>query len=298
VRFAGELAALGTAFCWSAGANFFAAAGRRIGPAALNRLRLTAAGIMLCAALFAVRGSPWPAWATTFQVTVLAASGIVGFVFGDAYYFKSLVILGPGRAALLTSLSPLFTMLIAWPVLRERPGPFTLAGVALTIGGVTFVLRSRAVASGRPAEGTVTFGIIAGLVAALGQAGGYVLSKMALQTGLDSLSATVIRVAAACAGIWILAAAQGAVRATFASLRDGRAAAFTAGGAFFGPFLGVTLSLTALQYIDAGVAASITAIYPIPTLLLAAVFHGERITWQALAGTIAAVAGVVVLFLR
>ena len=40
MRFAGELAALGTALCWATGANLFAAAAHRLGPATLNRLRL------------------------------------------------------------------------------------------------------------------------------------------------------------------------------------------------------------------------------------------------------------------
>jgi drug/metabolite transporter (DMT)-like permease len=70
------------------------------------------------------------------------------------------------------------------------------------------------------------------------------------------------------------------------------------GGAFMGPFLGVTLSLTALTFIQAGVAASITAIYPVFALLISARFHGERITARAIVGTLVAVAGVVVLYLR
>jgi drug/metabolite transporter (DMT)-like permease len=141
-------------------------------------------------------------------------------------------------------------------------------------------------------------GIVAGVLAAVGQAGGYVLSKLALRTGLDPLSATVIRIVAATAGIWLLAAAQRDVRRTLAALRDRRGSAFMVGGAFFGPFMGVTLSLTALKYIEAGVAASITAIYPVLTLLLSSRFHGERLTLRTLAGALVAVVGVVVLFLR
>ena len=44
-------------------------------------------------------------------------------------------------------------------------------------------------------------------------------------------------------------------------------------------------------------AASITAIYPVLTLLLSSRFHGERLTLRTLAGALV-VAGVVVLFLR
>ena len=118
-------------------------------------------------------------------------------------------------------------------------------------------------------------GIFAALLGAVGQTGGYVLSKMALKTGIDPLSATVIRVSTAAVFIWMIAAAERATTETLAALKDRRASAFMAAGAFCGPFLGVTLSLTAIRFIDTGVAASITAIYPIFAMLIAARFHGE-----------------------
>jgi drug/metabolite transporter (DMT)-like permease len=298
MRFAGEFAALGTALCWASGSMFFATAGRSMGSAVLNRLRITVACVFLGVTLLVTRGSPWPFWATSLQVVLLAVSGLVGFVFGDRFYFKSLVILGPSRATLLVSISPIFTALIAWPVLHELPGRFALLGMALTLSGVAAVMSGKA--SGRMVhvEGSALAGVVAGLLGALGQAGGYVISKVALRGGLDPISATVIRVVAATIGIWILAASGGAVSGTLSALRDRRASAFMVGGAFMGPFLGVTLSLTALRYIQAAVAASITAIYPVLTLLLASLFHRERITLRTMAGTLVAVAGVVVLFLR
>ena len=298
MRFAGEFAALGTAVCWAAGSNLFAAAGQRMGSVVLNRLRITVAAGLLCTALFVLRGSPWPVWATSWQVALLAVSGLVGFVFGDTYYFRSLVILGPGRAALVTSTAPVFTALLAWPLIGERPGPLILLGMALTLGGITWVIWERQHPTQEHVEGSMLVGVVAGVLAAVGQAGGYVLSKLALRTGLDPLSATVIRIVAAAVGIWLLAAVQRDVRRSLGALRDRRGSAFMVGGAFFGPFLGVTLSLTALKYIEAGVAASITAIYPVLTLLLSSRFHGERLTLRTLAGALVAVAGVVVLFLR
>jgi drug/metabolite transporter (DMT)-like permease len=298
VRFAGEFAALGTAVCWSVGSNFFAAAGRRMSSLVLNRLRITVAFAFLSLALLAVRGAPWPSRATGMQLGLLAASGVIGFAFGDTAYFRSLVILGPGRAALLASMWPLFTTLLAWPVLGERPGPFALLGMALVIGGIAWVLWDREHATHAHVEGSAAVGVAAGILGALGQTGGYMLSKMALRTGIDPLSATVIRVAAAMAAIWLVAMAQGAVPQTLAALRDRRAAALMTSGAFIGPFLGATLSITALVFIPAGVAASITAIYPVLTLLIAARFHGERLTLRSLGGASIAVAGVVVLFAR
>ena len=244
------------------------------------------------------RGSPWPTWASGSQIALLAASGLVGFAFGDTYYFRALVILGPGRAALLASLAPLFTLAIAWPLLGEAPGPLALLGVALTLGGIFIVLRESERREHPHVEGSAFVGVVAGVLGALGQAVGFVISKLALRSGLDPLSATVVRVTVAMLGIWGLAALRGEAAGSFVALRDRAAARFMVGGAFFGPFLGVTLSLYALQHIEAGVAASITACYPLPTFLISARFHGERITARSLVGALATVVGVVVLFLR
>ena len=170
--------------------------------------------------------------------------------------------------------------------------------MGLTLGGLFWVLGGRDRLAPAHAEGSVLSGLIAGVLGAFGQALGYVISKLALEEGIDPLSATVVRVAAAVLGAWVLAAWSGETAHSLAPLRDRRAVSFMVGGAFFGPFLGVTLSLVALQHVEAGVAASITAIYPILTLALSSRFHGERITARILGGAFLAIGGVVVLFLR
>ena len=298
MRFAGELSALGTAVCWSIGSNLFAGAGRRMGSMVLNRLRIATAMVLLTLTLLVVRGALWPTWASGPQTLLLALSGIIGFVFGDSNYFRSLVILGPGRASLLASSAPLFTVALAVPLLGERPGPRALLGIAMTLGGLFWVLYDRERREHAHPEGSVAAGVGFGLLGAHGQAGGYVISKLALRTGLDALSATVIRLGAACVTIWLLAVVTRQAAPTLAALRDRRASLFMTGGALFGPFLGVLFSLLALQHVDAGIAASIIAIYPVLALLIAARFHGEKLTVRALGGTVLAVAGVVVLFTR
>jgi uncharacterized membrane protein len=298
MRYLGETAALGTAVSWAIGSNFFAAAGRTMGSRVLNRLRISTAAILLGATLLVLRGAPWPVWATRGQVGLLALSGLVGFVFGDTWYFRSLVILGPGRATLIASLSPLFTVLVAWPLLHEMPGPLAFLGMAMTLAGVAWVSSARTGAVSDHPEGSAAMGVMAGVLAALGQAVGYVLSKKALATGIDPLSATVIRVTSAMTVIWLLAAAERAVPETLGALANRRASAFMVGGAICGPFLGVTLSLAALRYIPSGVAASITSIYPIFAMFIASRAHGERLTARGILGAFVAVGGVVVLFLR
>ena len=300
MRFAGELAALGTAVCWAAGANLFASAARRLGPTTLNRLRLAFAVGFLALALLVVRGSPWPTWATGAQLAILAVSGLVGFAFGDHHGFRAFVLLGPGRATLVASVWPLLATLAAWPLFGERPGPLALLGMALLFAGLAWVLlEPRRDAASPAARGATIAGIVAGLLAAVGQSGGYLLSKLALDTGIDPLSATLVRAVAGLVALWGWALVRGEVEATITTVRADRAGtAFAAAGAFAGPFLGVTLSLVALGYVATGVAATITSFFPVLTILMARIFHHEPITPRLILGALIAVAGVIVLFVR
>ena len=293
---AGQIAALGTAACWASSATLFTTAGRRMGAIVLNRLRLAVALVLLGATLLVTRGNPWPVWATAPQIGWLALSGLIGFVFGDSFSFKSMVILGAGPATLLASLAPIFTAFLAWPILQETLGPPAILGIALTVGGLVWVLMARRGDRPEHPSGSVALGVFAGVMGGLGQAGGFVISKLALRDGLDALSATMIRVAAGTLTMWILAAVRGEIPRTVAALKDRVGALTMAGGAFMGPFLGVTLSLLALKLSKAGIAASIIACYPVITILLSSYFHRERITFRMISGALIVVAGVVVLF--
>lgn len=298
MRFAGELSALATALCWATGFNLFAAAGQRFGSQVLNRLRLSVAVILYAVTLAILRGAIWPTWASPAAIGYLALSGVIGFVFADGNTFRALVILGPSRGGLLSSLAPVFTVVLAWPILGEHPGPLALLGMALTLGGVVWVLIERERRDRDHAEGSAAAGIAAGVMGAVGQAAGFVFSKLALRTGIDTLSASFVRVVAATAAIWLLTALRGEAPRTVAALRDRRASGFMLGGAVLGPYLGVLLSLLAIQYIQTGVASSIIAFAPVFTILIASRFHREKLTLRMLAGALVAVAGVVVLFLR
>ena len=57
--------------------------------------------------------------------------------------------------------------------------------------------------------------------------------------------------------------------------------------------LGVTLSLTALLFVQAGVAASITAFAPVLTILISARFHHEPLTPGTILGALVAATGIV-----
>ena len=102
----------------------------------------------------------------------------------------------------------------------------------------------------------------------------------------------------AAVAIWIITFATGQARPTINALRTHPRALITlSGGAVAGPFLGVWLSLIAVQRAPLGIAATLTSLAPVILLPLGKIFFQERIGVQAIAGTAAAVAGTVVLFL-
>src|SRR5205085_7971534 len=72
--------------------------------------------------------------------------------------------------------------------------------------------------------------------------------------------------------------------------------AFT--GIIFGPLLGVSCAMIAIQYIDVAVAQTIFALVPVIALLIAHFLYKERITKYALLGMLAAIAGVAILIWR
>lgn len=305
----GQLAALGTAGCWAVSALAFAAAGRRVGVLPLNLIRLVMALGFLILAAWVLRGLPLPVDASPRAWGWLAVSGLVGFLFGDLCLFRSYVLIGPRLASLMMSLAPLLTALIGWRVLGELLSGRDALGMALTVGGIAWAVldeRDPAISAaelGEPAERPASpasrrlaAGLVLGFLGALGQAGGLVLSKLGMG-GYDAVAATQVRVIAAIAGYTLFVAAVRGWPRVATALRDRRALAFTAVGAFFGPFLGVSLSLFAVRHTVSGVAASIMALQPVLIIPLVVLLHRERVGIGGIAGALMAVAGVALLFL-
>jgi drug/metabolite transporter (DMT)-like permease len=291
---AGELAALATAGCWATSSLFFETGGKRIGSMVVNLLRLLMAMVVLVPAAWLWRGQAFPVDATPDAWLWLVLSGLVGFLFGDLCLFRAFVVIGPRLSQLMMSLAPPMTAAMGWLVLGESLSSTKLLGMALTLGGVVWAIRER---TPRGNTGPVSAtGILLALGGALGQAGGLVLSKLGMGD-YDPVAATQIRIFSGVVGFSLLFTTLGWWPRFRAGLRDREGVKATSLGAIFGPFLGVTLSLVAVQHTHAAVAASIMATAPILVIPLVVVFRGEQVTATGVMGTLVAVAGVIVLFL-
>ena len=300
----GELAALLTAVCFSASSIFFTRAGKIYGALVSNRLRLAVAVILLVTTHWIIFGYPIPVDAGIERWLWLGSSGIIGLAIGDFFLFQAYVTIGPRLGLLFLSLSPAVATVLAWFVLGETLDAGSILGILLTLAGITWVVlesnpNGKSSSLNVPSEYQKTYrkGIIAGLLAATGQAVGVVLAKNGLTGDFPALSGNVIRMTAAFVTLWGATILQRQVSMTVQRVKQEKSGMlYILGGAFFGPLIGVSLSLFAIQNTNVGIASTIIALPPIFLLPVGHFVFKEKITWQAVAGTLLAIGGVVLLF--
>lgn len=292
--YVGETAALVTALFWTITALSFEAAGNKVGSLAVNLWRLVIAFLLFCAYSLIFRGSLLPVDAPEGVWFWLSISGLVGFVIGDLFLFEAFVLIGARIAMLIYSLVPPLTAVISYFVLGELLSGVQWGGMALTVTGISLVVLQRNAPVQRAAKHPL-LGVGAALLGALGQAVGLVLGRYGAPT-YDAFQATQIRSIAGIVGFALFFTLVRRWRPVMEALHHRVAMRQISVGAFFGPFLGVSLGLYAAQNTETGVAATIIALVPVLMIPAAIFVLRERVTLREAAGALLAVAGVALLF--
>jgi len=288
----GEMAAVAAAVLWTLSTLAWTSSGRRIGALAVSfhRLMLTCVFLVVYGGL--VRGRPLPTDADTETWLILGLSGLMGFFVCDLCAFKSLLMIGPRLTLLLQALSPPTAAIVSWIFLGETLQAWQWLAMAVTIGGITWVVLERQPMTGashgqRPAAA----GVLLAVAAALTQAVAMMLSRKGIGQ-YDAVAATFIRVLGALPGYVVLLTVVGRWPAVFLAVRDGRAMAIVIVGSLVGPFLGVVVCMIALRHSPTGVVATIVNTMPVLILPFTILLYGERVSFRAAAGAIITVAGV------
>lgn len=295
----GELAAIGTSLCFSFGSILFTLAGREVGSAIVNRTRLLVATTLVLFWHWATYGQPLPLDAAPERWFWLGLSGFVGLALGDAFLFQAFVLVGPRLSMLMMALAPVLGAVLAGLLLGETLALPEIIGIAITIGGIMLVISERGGKSKTEPldKRRYIIGLLCGLGGAIGQAGGLVLSKLGLTEGFPALSGNIIRLLVAMVIIWIFAGFNRQIINGFKALRERpRAFMFLTGGAVLGPMFGVWFSLIAVQNTNVGVASTLSSLMPIFLIPISYVIFRERVSRQAVAGTLVAFVGMVLLF--
>ena len=295
--FIGDIAALGTSIAFSFGSIFFSLAVHRLSAIVANRTRLIIAVILLSFTHWMVLGSFWPLDADPERWFWLSLSGVVGLVIGDIFLFQAFLWIGPRLSMLMMSFAPVIASLQAWIFLGETLSGGQIFGVMLTLVGIAWVVMED---GKKKNNGNLNYrrGILYGFGGALGQATGFVLAKNGVSGDFSPISGNLIRMLAAVVVMWGITLFQGQIKQTFDKMRTNRLGMiYILVASFFGPFIGVSLSLLALQRAEIGVASTIMALPPVFLLPISYVVFKERFGWRAVLGTLIAMGGVALLFL-
>ncbi|PJA29775.1 MAG: EamA family transporter [candidate division Zixibacteria bacterium CG_4_9_14_3_um_filter_46_8] len=295
----GEFAALATAICWAFTSIFFTISSSRVGALVVNTVRLAVALLLLTLTHLAIFGQIIPAQAAFHNWLWLGISAIIGLVIGNSLLFKAFVVMGTRLSMLLMSLVPIIGAITAFFLFKETLSIYEILASLITIGGISWVIMEKGEGGGgvRLRGKPLIFGLLLCIGGAAGQAFGLIASRIGMEGNLPALSANLIRMLTATILMWTMNLLSGRVVSTIRKLRDVKATAYLFGGAMFGPFIGVWLSLIAISHAKIGIASTLMSVTPILLLPLSHWIYKEEISIRAVIGTFIAVAGVAILFL-
>jgi len=241
------------------------------------------------------------------DIGLLSASGIIGLLIGDAALFTAMARIGPRRTGLVFTVNAPFAAVMGVFIFGETFSWVSLTGATLTVAGVAIavgfrrrVSTVRNVALGHHAfeqvDGRLWVGVAWGLLGALGQAGGAILAKPALDAGVDTITAAATRAMLATVGLWIFARPLDRVAGT--TRKDPltwRHVGYLLVSATMAMVIGMTLVLYSLGHGDVGVATILSATTPVMLLPLLWATTRQRPTGAAWAGAALTVVGAALL---
>ena len=294
-----EVAGLLAAVCWALGGLLFSRI--PVSAGALNLGKNFCGGVLLALVVFLRPGGLESlASYTTAALWWLVGSSLIGILIGDGSYLRSLQLLGPRRALILSMLVPVFAAGFGWFVLAESLAGQQLIGIAVTLAGVAIVIRERNPGVGTeknvPTARARYFGTLHGLNAALCQAVGSALTKKGME-GHDPLDpeASLIRLAAAVVGGIVFAFLGRRLRRWWRELSASGIPTRVFLASTLGTFCGIWLSLIAIGSLPIAVANTQTSTTPIFMTIFVAVILKEKVSTIAWGGTLLGLIGVILL---
>jgi drug/metabolite transporter (DMT)-like permease len=208
------------------------------------------------------------------------------------------------------TLAPPIAAIAGWIMLGETLSWTSLVAMAVTLCGIAISILSRTpdhkVVLSLPVKG-----VLLGIGAGAGQGVGLVLSKIGLEHYVSAIPAdapeaindmlpfasTMIRAIIGAAGFIAAMAIQKRLPDLRSAVRNKEGLRSVALLTVFGPVLGVSLSLMAVRYTNAGVASTLMALSPVLILIPYAFIFKQKIRFKELIGVAVTMAGVALFFL-
>ena len=309
MQYIGEIISLVVAFSWTITALFAEVGSKRLGSLQMNVIRMLLSLLMLGATLWWFTGSPYPLYADGQAWLWLSLSGFVGYLLGDYCLFNSYIWIGSRFGQLFMTLAPPTAALFGWVLLGETLAWNALLGMLVTLTGIGISVLNKGT-SNKLSLKLPLKGVLFGIGAGVGQGVGLVLSKVGMNyyemsipvgeemvTDLLPFASTFIRAVTGAVGFLFLMGFQKQFHTLATSVRDFKGMNAAVWATITGPFIGVSLSLMAVQYTEAGIASTLMALTPVFIIWPAHFFFGQKVTFKEVIGACISVAGVSLFFI-
>ncbi|RUO35068.1 DMT family transporter [Aliidiomarina soli] len=294
----GQLAALSAALFWALATLLYNRSSLHLSAAQLNLVKGLVACPLLLGSLY-LFGLGFELDLRSPALWWLLLSGVIGITVGDTCYFSALRRLGPAHTILLEYLAPPFAAVLAWMFLRERLSLLEIVAALTIIAGVIFVLSEKRMQHDQMPARLSRSGLAFAVTAAWCQAVGLVMAFHALQAfEINALQAALVRLGGGTLALTIglLLVAPGILTSTRQALAKTRLLPLMV-AIFFGTFMAIGLQQVAIAYVTPGIAQTLLATAPL-FMIAINVLLGKALSLRALIGTLLALAGIALLFLR
>lgn len=286
-----EWLALAAAFLWAISSLVSVTPARHLGSFAYSRWRMGCTAVMLTT--MALFSGGWLT-VTSQHLTPMMLSGLIGIFIGDTALFACMNRMGPRQAGLLFSCHAVFSAIIGYFLFSETMQGKELIGAIFVFSGVLtaifFGKRKQQQHDWEAVKGNIWVAVALGLLAALCQALGGIIAKPVMQTAVDPIAASAIRMITAFV-------AHLTFRATGSSLAlplkpiTLRIFSITALNGFLAMAVGMTLILYALREGNVGMVALLSSTTPIMVLPILWLHIKQRPNKFAWLGALIAVIG-------
>ncbi|KII79321.1 DMT family transporter [Vibrio renipiscarius] len=290
-----EWLALAAALLWAIASLLSVTPAQHLGTFAYSRWRMGCTSVIL--AIMALYTGGW-ATVTLPSISAMMLSGLVGIFIGDTALFACLNRMGPRQAGLLFSCHAVFSAVLGYFLFSERMSGGELLGASFVFSGVVMAIffgkRGQDNNQLEAIKGRIWVGVALGLLAAICQALGGIIAKPVMQTAVDPVAASALRMMTAFAAhclLWL----TGIKLAKATHTINKQIFFVTALNGFLAMAVGMTLILFALQKGDVGMVALLSSTTPIMLLPLLWIYTKRRPNRYAWCGAILAVCGTAIL---
>ena len=287
MQYIGEIISLTVAFSWTITALFAEVGSKRLGSLQMNVIRMCLSLFMLGITLWWFTGSPVPLYADGKAWFWLSLSGFVGYLLGDYCLFNSYIWIGSRFGQLFMTLAPPTAAIAGFFMLGETLAWNAWLGMLVTLTGIAISVLNKGT-SNKISLKLPLKGVLFGIGAGVGQGVGLVLSKvgmthyeMSIPAGeemvadLMPFASTFIRAVTGAIGFLCVMGLQRKFHTLATSVRDKKGMNAAVWATITGPFIGVSLSLMAVQYTEAGIASTLMALTPVFIIWPAYFFFGQ-----------------------